>query len=465
MTFPNHVLGGVVVTGVFASILDVNIIESPALLGACVLGSVLPDIDHPRSPIGFMFYPLSRFLNRRFGHRTITHSLFFFLLLILISVAFESAVFGSKAHTLVFGIGYASHLLLDMMTVQGVPLYYPIWKNACVVPGRAEMRFRTGKPKSEVMIFGFFTISLLMLQPLMDKGFWTSYNQAFGTPKHLAAEFKRSSDVLFVDFELKEGTDIITRSGFVVEASEHQFVVINDHSDFLSKIDAKQVVSVSPQHIDKKLKIERISFAMISEDSLNLILNNQHIRNITLASSKSFTTSLDSYLSQKKQVSLDYISHLQVRMSENDFVAKEFIRFVNPSIRKLRSRLKFMQDKNSEAGQEQEMIGLRIIEIGEELKGADFSDRQFLLEELEDLEVRVKHVDRSKEVELEMEISYLLESDRLKNGESLQDVKLYNSLKPKDQFFSGSMELIKIEDEEFEFPTSLSTTDQIWDML
>ena len=47
----------------------------PMALVLAVLGSQLPDIDTSTSTIGKIFFPLSSFLEDRFPHRSITHSL------------------------------------------------------------------------------------------------------------------------------------------------------------------------------------------------------------------------------------------------------------------------------------------------------------------------------------------------------------------------------------------------------
>ena len=52
MTSINHVAGGIAFTGVFSSFWNLNIFEKPEYLIATVVFSVLPDIDHTKSPIG-----------------------------------------------------------------------------------------------------------------------------------------------------------------------------------------------------------------------------------------------------------------------------------------------------------------------------------------------------------------------------------------------------------------------------
>jgi inner membrane protein len=47
----------------------------PMALGLAVLGSQLPDLDTSESTIGKIFFPVSSWIEDRFPHRSITHSL------------------------------------------------------------------------------------------------------------------------------------------------------------------------------------------------------------------------------------------------------------------------------------------------------------------------------------------------------------------------------------------------------
>ena len=73
MTAPNHIVGGFCFTGVFASIGGINILQDYRLIPIILFASLLPDIDHTKSVIGKLFFPLARAINRKYGHRTITH--------------------------------------------------------------------------------------------------------------------------------------------------------------------------------------------------------------------------------------------------------------------------------------------------------------------------------------------------------------------------------------------------------
>jgi inner membrane protein len=188
MTAPNHVVGGFVFTGVVGSFFDWNIIASPLSIAVVVVVSLLPDIDFPKSPLGYVLPFISKPLNRHFGHRTITHTIF---ALALVTLVFTPLGFGGIAF-----LAYFSHLLFDMLTLQGVPLMYPFQKNPYVFPPRPELRFRTGDTRAELVCLSIFILSGVFMQPLLKDGFWTTYNRSFGTLKHLASEKLKSTDLL-----------------------------------------------------------------------------------------------------------------------------------------------------------------------------------------------------------------------------------------------------------------------------
>lgn len=93
----------------------------PIPLGLVALGSLLPDIDHPKSAFGrvvpFLSYPISAI----FGHRGITHS--------FLAIAAVSATLWHYDYKLWFvaplAVGYLSHLIGDVFTNSGAPLLWP----------------------------------------------------------------------------------------------------------------------------------------------------------------------------------------------------------------------------------------------------------------------------------------------------------------------------------------------------
>lgn len=92
------------------------------LLAVSVLGSVLPDIDHPASfisrRVGLLGWPF-----RLFSHRGFTHSILATLILAFALTYIEAPAPLGMALLL----GYLSHLLADSMTRAGIRLLWP-WR-------------------------------------------------------------------------------------------------------------------------------------------------------------------------------------------------------------------------------------------------------------------------------------------------------------------------------------------------
>ena len=102
-----------------------NTPEGIAGMAVCVFGALLPDIDHPSSKMGKLFFPLSLIIAKVCGHRGFTHSALMVVALILVGAHFAGGDF--SAQMLVWGIvGYLSHLLLDSFTPKGIPLMWPL---------------------------------------------------------------------------------------------------------------------------------------------------------------------------------------------------------------------------------------------------------------------------------------------------------------------------------------------------
>jgi len=58
MTAPNHIIGGYTFTGIIGSLMGINILGQVELLPIILFASLLPDIDHTKSIIGKLFFPI-----------------------------------------------------------------------------------------------------------------------------------------------------------------------------------------------------------------------------------------------------------------------------------------------------------------------------------------------------------------------------------------------------------------------
>ena len=121
MMAPTHTVFATLSIGLFGAVINTPL--SPIAYSFAALGSVLPDIDTTGSGIGKMFLPLSTFLERKYGHRTITHSLLGTMIFALIFSPMLLFHGSSFYNCLVFGI--LNHIILDAVNKTGVPLFYP----------------------------------------------------------------------------------------------------------------------------------------------------------------------------------------------------------------------------------------------------------------------------------------------------------------------------------------------------
>ncbi|MDY7396964.1 metal-dependent hydrolase [Aureibaculum sp. 2210JD6-5] len=281
MTAPNHLAGGIVITGIFCSLWNTNIFENPIFITATIIGSLLPDIDHTKSIIGKCVYPLAKWISVKYGHRTITHSAIFLLSITAIIYMLEHfQLIESDNHQLSLIVFFAifSHFLLDMFTIQGIPLFYPFYRNPCVIPANVELRIRTGNMKQEGIVLFIFSLSTIFLQDLFKDGFWFTYNKKFNDITHLHREFENSNILLDVTYDFNVFQNNYQGTGYLIYADLFQCYILGDTLIHLSDNGQGQIInSLTPKKTKEVLSVNTINFDNISIDSLNNILSNKFI--------------------------------------------------------------------------------------------------------------------------------------------------------------------------------------------
>jgi inner membrane protein len=117
----SHVVVGLATWIAAAPILHIGPFD-PIYLGLVVAGSLLPDIDDPKSWVGRRARLISTAMAATFSHRGITHSAIAVIGLtaLLLHAGYRRG--GVSA----FVIGYLSHLAADMLTPKGLRLAWPL---------------------------------------------------------------------------------------------------------------------------------------------------------------------------------------------------------------------------------------------------------------------------------------------------------------------------------------------------
>ncbi len=119
-------MGGVCVGLSYAALLHSS---APLVIPVVVfsaIGSLFPDIDTQTSKFGSKVKPLSFLINKSFGHRTLFHSPFLYLLLGFLLISYFPQ---GWIYAMAFLLGSFSHLFLDLFNPMGIPLLYPYPRN------------------------------------------------------------------------------------------------------------------------------------------------------------------------------------------------------------------------------------------------------------------------------------------------------------------------------------------------
>ncbi len=121
-----HMLGGVSAGLLYAIVTKTSFVSGGAALAAtAVVGSLFPDLDISTSMLGSKIKPVSCLANKILGHRTLFHSPVLYMGIYAVS---GGLIRRYPLCWIGFLLGVVSHLFLDLLNHQGIPLFYPFSK-------------------------------------------------------------------------------------------------------------------------------------------------------------------------------------------------------------------------------------------------------------------------------------------------------------------------------------------------
>ncbi len=454
MTLPNHIAGGFVFTGVFAGICGINILESPTLILMTVAASTVADVDVPSSLWGRILRPMSRWINRRYGHRTLTHSLLFLCLTWGLVWSATRLSGSSLPYPTVFALGFISHLLFDMMTVQGVMLLYPYSKSPCVIPGDPHLRLKTNNPGSELMVFGFFVLSGLFMQPLMADGFWTSYNRLFGTLAHLQSEFEKSDDLLLVNYRYREASQEYAGRGYAIEATGNSTTLWSEQGgwEYLdgSATSSRTILEVIPNHTGKSFELVHQSFVSISADSLERLLENQVVYQLRFSGNKPleavFVAREGREEGRRTTFDLSLLESIHLREIPSTKAVQRVSFRSSPRIATLQAKQRKLRREQSKAAEDWLAHNRKIEKLDAELNTAqDIYRRTQLLDQLKELRKQKQKPDELGDQlrEVEIQLQEQQARDLLDNEDRLATAAEKRAAETSPLFLSGVATLVE----------------------
>ncbi|WP_446871254.1 metal-dependent hydrolase [Phormidesmis sp. 146-12] len=199
----------------------------PLALCLALVGSQLPDIDTSTSTIGKILFPISNWIEERYPHRTITHSL-----LATLGIAAFSLAIGSLTQNIsVWAALPLGHLLAcfsDCFTKQGVMLFYPypVWAVSVANPRR---RITTGSA-TELWVLSLAIVLLLVgVHAATGGGITQNVVQALGMREAAVDVYnqKASSNHIYAQINGIWSSDRTRVDGrfFIVAVEGNEFVV------------------------------------------------------------------------------------------------------------------------------------------------------------------------------------------------------------------------------------------------
>ena len=170
----------------------------PIAWGLAILFSFMPDIDIPTSRVGRPLFFISVPIEKRFGHRTITHSLIG--VGVLAALASPLYLVWPMGFWAILG-GYWSHIQIDMANIRGVDLFWPSPLRV-VMPGKVKYRLEVGS-KAEMIVLCAMLVFCVGLYPMSNLGLRGGLHQILKDFDIAYSEFVKVQGLTWHTLELK----------------------------------------------------------------------------------------------------------------------------------------------------------------------------------------------------------------------------------------------------------------------
>jgi inner membrane protein len=210
MTAPTHIAFGNIFFFTIAKVLGVPL--NAITVSIVSLGSLLPDIDTPTSALGRTIFPLARWIEGRWGHRTITHS---FVGLLGFAIICLPLLYWRPPFYIALLIGIISHPLIDIANTTGVALVWPSEKRVVfpyVEKHPTKFRIMVGS-LHEMVLLGVLIVLLTLFYPVGQFGFRRVLHYLLAHPKGAIDDYRMIAGTRKV-FALVRAIDLLTQEHF-----------------------------------------------------------------------------------------------------------------------------------------------------------------------------------------------------------------------------------------------------------
>jgi inner membrane protein len=197
----------------------------PMILLTAAVASQLPDADSTKSYSGMVLYPIAKYLEGKFAHRSITHS--FMASGIVCAIASPLAIWFSWQIWLAVSIGYFFGWFSDTFTTSGVAAFYPSTARL-VIPRNPKARLRTGSNGEYWVLAIAIALLVISCQFVSNGGLTELFERSFFRGADTAADvFKKhgSSQQVFVKV-----TGVNSATSEQIQGKEYKVISASDAS-------------------------------------------------------------------------------------------------------------------------------------------------------------------------------------------------------------------------------------------
>jgi len=222
--------------------------NDPLHLALAIAGSQLPDLDTSTSTIGQILFPISNWIENRYPHRSITHSL---IATVAIGLLCTPIYFYYDWKTwLCLPLGHLISCFSDVFTKQGVQLFWPhpAW---CISVSNPNRRLKTGGT-GEYWVLAIAAAVLAITLNLSNSGGPTAFvGNTLGLRVNAVDKYQQNSASNHVWAEIS-GTFATDSS----RADGKYFLVAADGNEFIVSSQKGQIYKTGENIISDRLIVE-----------------------------------------------------------------------------------------------------------------------------------------------------------------------------------------------------------------
>jgi len=202
----------------------------PIVLAVAIAASQIPDIDTSTSSIGQILWPISRWIEKRYPHRSVTHSLIFTAALGLISFGVWWRYQIDVKVAIALPLGHLMACFSDTFTKAGVQLFWPspLW---CVFGLNPKRRLTTGGTGEYWVLVAAVAAIVANVALINGGGLGQFTAESLGLRGGILENYQQNANNKEV-FAIVEGSflaDLSNASGkyFILSQVGNEFVLLN----------------------------------------------------------------------------------------------------------------------------------------------------------------------------------------------------------------------------------------------